>query len=476
MSGRKSMRCGGCSQATPRLLGKLWVFSVVVIVFGLLPWGLYELYTNKHAPHVIAWFSAGVFVSLAVPISIFQVAQHLQNYFNPELQRYIIRCIWMVPVYAIDSWISLRFHAVALYINSARECYEAYVIYNFYMYLLTYMRQKQPNFEEMIKRREPATHVFPCCCLTPWVMGPHFLFWVHTGPMGYVVCRIFCTILTIITAPLDMYGEGSPDPHKSYVYIAVFNSIAQTWALYCLMLLYFAFHGSKHSKPERTGSGSGAADTKALIQDHDDDDMSTAALLPPNTHIQAIVVKGVVFVSFWQSVLIAVLVTYDPKLFHSSSETWSYYRDDKNVAAAFQDWLICVEMFFAALAFRRAFSHEEYMMDAINDEGDFVTISPNKTLSFKESLGALFDTTDVRDDVMGSSTSYMSRSADAVKKTAVDISNHVVATTNKVSNGAGQVGTSLRTTFAGPSSTENTGLLGKKASTETEAGTFDQPR
>lgn len=119
---------------------------------------------------------------------------------------------------------------------------------------------------------------------------------------------------------------------------------------------------------------------------------------------------------------------------------------------------------------------EEYMMDAINDEGDFVTISPNKTLSFKESLGALFDTTDVRDDVMGSSTSYMSRSADAVKKTAVDISNHVVATTNKVSNGAGQVGTSLRTTFAGPSSTENTGLLGKKASTETEAGTFDQPR
>jgi hypothetical protein len=155
------------------------------------------------------------------------VAQHLQNYFNPELQRYIIRCIWMVPVYAIDSWISLRFHAVriadrisplsilstvesdrppsadvrgasstqvALYINSARECYEAYVIYNFYMYLLTYMRQKQPNFEEMIKRREPATHVFPCCCLTPWVMGPHFLFWVHTGPMGYVVCRIFCTV------------------------------------------------------------------------------------------------------------------------------------------------------------------------------------------------------------------------------------------------------------------------------------------
>lgn len=81
-----------CAQVTPRLLGYLWIFCVVAIIFGLLPWGIYELCTEGAAPHAIAFFSAGVFVSLAVPISIFAVAQHLRNFFNPELQRLTMRC------------------------------------------------------------------------------------------------------------------------------------------------------------------------------------------------------------------------------------------------------------------------------------------------------------------------------------------------------------------------------------------------
>eukprot|EP00035_Acanthoeca_spectabilis_P036748 m.41461 g.41461 ORF g.41461 m.41461 type:complete len:467 (-) comp8216_c0_seq1:1159-2559(-) len=463
------MRFGACSQATPRLLAKLWVFTVVCIICGVLPWGIYELHTTNSAPHTIAWFSAGVFVCLAVPTSIFQVAQHLQNYFNPELQRYIIRCIWMVPIYAVDSFISLRFHEVALYLDIARECYEAYVIYNFYMYLLTYMRQKQPDFENAIKSRPPAKHIFPFCCLTPWVMGPNFLFWVHTGPMSYVVCRLFCTALTIITAPLGKYGEGSMDFNKAYVYIAVFNSAAQTWALYCLMLLYFAFHGKRDHHAAINNGGDEAHD--ALVADELED--NDAALLPPNTHIQAIVVKGVVFVSFWQSVLVAILVSYEPQIFHSTRETWAYYREDKNVAAAFQDWLICIEMFFAALAFRRAFSHEEFVLSAIHDEGDFVTITPNKKLNFQESLEALFDTTDVREDVVGSTSTYVTRSAKAVGRAARDVGDTVVSTSNKVVDGTKELGTSIRATFT-PKATESSSLLkSNNDGPDTDAGTFD---
>lgn len=89
-----------CAQVTSRSLGYLWIFCVVAIIFGLLPWGIYELYTEGAAPHAIAFFSAGVFVSLAVPISIFAVAQHLRNFFNPELQRLTMRCT-CVGVYRI---------------------------------------------------------------------------------------------------------------------------------------------------------------------------------------------------------------------------------------------------------------------------------------------------------------------------------------------------------------------------------------
>ena len=111
--------------------------------------------------------------------------------------------------------------------------------------------------------------------------------------------------LTIITAPHGKYGEGSMDFDKAYVYIAVFNSAAQTWALYCLMLLYFAFHGKKGHHAPATTIGDEA--NESLVADEAED--NNAALLPPNTHIQAIVVKGVVFVSFWQSVLVAILVS-----------------------------------------------------------------------------------------------------------------------------------------------------------------------
>jgi hypothetical protein len=37
----------------------------------------------------------------------------------------------MVPVYALDSFLSIRFTSYAIYFDTIREWYEAYAIYNF---------------------------------------------------------------------------------------------------------------------------------------------------------------------------------------------------------------------------------------------------------------------------------------------------------------------------------------------------------
>ena len=56
-----------------------------------------------------AWFIAGIFVILAVSASIYEVAMHLEYYSKPRLQIRVVRILCMVPIYAIDSWLSLRF-------------------------------------------------------------------------------------------------------------------------------------------------------------------------------------------------------------------------------------------------------------------------------------------------------------------------------------------------------------------------------
>lgn len=56
-----------------------------------------------------------------------QIYLHLRAYTVPSEQRYIVRLLLVVPVYAFDSWLSLlllgsRQHHV--YLDSLRDCYE----------------------------------------------------------------------------------------------------------------------------------------------------------------------------------------------------------------------------------------------------------------------------------------------------------------------------------------------------------------
>lgn len=74
---------------------------------------------------------AGIFTFLATPMSTWAIAQHLESYTEPKLQRYIVRILAMVPIYALNSWFALVFPHVAFYLNTPRECYEAFVIYRF---------------------------------------------------------------------------------------------------------------------------------------------------------------------------------------------------------------------------------------------------------------------------------------------------------------------------------------------------------
>ena len=46
---------------------------------------------------------AGVFATVAIALSLFEVYNHLLYYNKPYLQKYIVRILWMVPIYSLNS-------------------------------------------------------------------------------------------------------------------------------------------------------------------------------------------------------------------------------------------------------------------------------------------------------------------------------------------------------------------------------------
>lgn len=52
---------------------------------------------------------------------------HLRFYSSPREQRHIVRILFIVPIYALDSWLSLLFFTndqYYVYFDTVRDCYE----------------------------------------------------------------------------------------------------------------------------------------------------------------------------------------------------------------------------------------------------------------------------------------------------------------------------------------------------------------
>lgn len=54
-------------------------------------------------------------------------------------QSKIVGILWMVPIYAVDSFVSLRFKNAALYVDMLRDCYEGYALYLFLALMVGYL-------------------------------------------------------------------------------------------------------------------------------------------------------------------------------------------------------------------------------------------------------------------------------------------------------------------------------------------------
>jgi hypothetical protein len=228
---------------------------------------------------------------------------HLSNYNQPETQNHIVRILWMVPIYSIQSWLGLRFKDYSIYFETIRDWYEAYVLYSFLQYLIQVLGGEEALIL-MLKDKSPTrgVHIWGLqFCVKPWLMGqpvrktymnnkgqtiinnssittrsgtssaisavetsvghnqqqllnqpirnkplkrvhwtsPFFLR-CKFGVLQYVLLKFILTIAVFILERNGLYKEGVFSYKGGYLYISIVTNISQTWAIYCFLFFYFA--------------------------------------------------------------------------------------------------------------------------------------------------------------------------------------------------------------------------------------------
>ena len=284
----------------------------------------------------------------------------------------------LVPMYSLNSWAAIYWTSSAYIFNCGRECYEAYVLYSLGKLLLEFLdfsvsgsldEARTPgealtaHLVQRARSREAAleaaaasqgggaavpapareaawrTHIGLLYMALPeggapagsWrALLPRYLMepaWrvdtlvtnVRLAVFQYVVVRCGCAGLTLLTAYLGVYCEGSLNPACSWPWIFAAVSASQFTAACWVFVLYAEFHDE---------------------------------LAPLNPLVKILSIKFVLFLSFWQSAAISLAQYTD--VVHGAG---GYSGDE--VAGALQNYLICWELALVAVAHHYVFNRRE---------------------------------------------------------------------------------------------------------------------
>ncbi|KAK2634683.1 hypothetical protein Ddye_029475 [Dipteronia dyeriana] len=262
------------------------------------------------------YFSVVAFICTAgaTALAILHIYRHLLNYTEPTYQRFIVRIIFMVPVYALMSFLALVCPESAIYFNSIREVYEAWVIYNFLSLCLAWVGGPGAVVLSLSGRVLKPMWCLMTCCFPPMALDGRFIRRCKQGCLQFVILKPILVAVTLILYAKGKYKDGNFSPKQAYLYLTIIYTLSYTMALYALALFYMA--------------------CRDLLQ-------------PFNPVPKFIIIKSVVFLTYWQGVLVFLAAK-------------SGFIKNAEEAAEYQNFIICVEMLIAAVGHLYAFPYKEY--------------------------------------------------------------------------------------------------------------------
>lgn len=231
---------------------------------------------------------AGIAVWVALFITCQQIYHHLRWYTNPQEQRWIVRILFIVPIYATYSWISLMFfnsESVYIYFFTVRDCYEgesllcfcqrfinlriflAFVIYNFLSLCYEYLGGEGNIMSEIRGKPIKSSCMYGTCCLAGKTYTIGFLRFCKQATLQFCLVKPVMAFIIIFLQSSGHYHDGDWSYNTGYIYITIIYNVSVSLALYGLYLFYFA--------------------TRDL-------------LTPFDPVLKFCTIKSVIFLSFWQ--------------------------------------------------------------------------------------------------------------------------------------------------------------------------------
>mmetsp|Transcript_83921 Transcript_83921/g.218487 ORF Transcript_83921/g.218487 Transcript_83921/m.218487 type:complete len:580 (-) Transcript_83921:44-1783(-) len=309
--------------------------------------------------------ATGICAVFAVLDSFWLINKHFRNNKNPALRKYTVRILLMVPIYSLQAFIALWFQVTAVsaeLMRFIRELYEAIVIFSFLQFILTCVGgpesvvkrmdgdlnvensdgsedqdsgrpERQSDGDSSVEgdgiehsvsaRRARLKHIPPWIWLCPpWRSAQQMLQWCVMGTLSYVVVGCFVPPTMLIA---ELFFQGTPTFHfmlqiGKFLFMA--SSMAAINSLFELAHIFLP----------------------------DLRDLSPLA--------KFLSVKAVVFFTFWQGLVLSLLVHQGA--FHGFIDAKHRWTTQDQISQAVQHALICLEMFGASIAHHFAFPPSDY--------------------------------------------------------------------------------------------------------------------
>jgi len=276
------------------------------------------------------WTFLGLCCFVSCTLSFLLVRNHWRSYSQPVIQRKIISILWMVPIYSVSSWLSMRFTSDAMVLDMIRDCYEGYVVYMFFSLCVAYIGQVDPEtvdtsrVERVLQEKEVLHHPPPfqwCKPINLRTGSIKFIVKCKFYILQFVLVKPLCTFLALILSVSGRYTEGEIDFTQSYVYLAFVENVSVSLSLYYLVLFFMATKG---------------------------------ALAPFSPLPKFVCIKFVIFFSWWQGVVLAVSCWIN--VLPVDHAEYSCHT----LSTSIQNFLVGIEMLLMAIAHVRVFSAAEY--------------------------------------------------------------------------------------------------------------------
>ncbi|KAJ3720117.1 organic solute transporter Ostalpha-domain-containing protein [Lentinula raphanica] len=279
--------------------------------------------------NLVGWIVAGFFTIIAIITSAWLINKHLVYYTNKREQRYIVRILFMVPIYAIISMASYLFWNESTPLLLVRDGYESTVLTSFFYLLLNYLSHdsdeqraiflknglSRENDREALRRGKP---------LNRWIFPLGFVKWKPADGLLFLqMMKWGTTLAAVLLNYVGLYCEDSWGLGWGHSYITVIVSISVTIAMYCLIQLYVPV---------------------------------SKILAPQKPLLKLFSVKAIVFLTFWQATFLSLL-----SMVGVIKDTTYMTADDINIGIG--ALLETFEMMLFGFLHIKAFTYKVYKPD-----------------------------------------------------------------------------------------------------------------